>query len=66
MNKICMDKPHFFMLPVRTESTLLNSLIIKVIRGNIKFIELLNHVDKIATQTALFYAARKGHTAMCR
>lgn len=26
----------------------------------------MNHVDKLASQTALYYAARKGHTEMCR
>jgi len=24
--------------------------------------DLINHADKIASQTALYYAARKGHT----
>lgn len=28
--------------------------------------ETINHVDKLATQTALFYAARKGNTEFCR
>lgn len=28
--------------------------------------EVINHVDKLASQTALYYAARKGHTEMCR
>jgi ankyrin repeat protein len=27
---------------------------------------LINHSDKLAGQTALFYASRKGHTEMCR
>lgn len=26
------------------------------------FLETINHVDKLASQTALFYASRKGHT----
>ena len=26
----------------------------------------MNHVDKIANQTALFYAAREGHLDMCK
>ena len=26
----------------------------------------MNHVDKLANQTALYYAARKGFTEMCK
>ena len=29
-------------------------------------IDEINHVDKLASQTALYYAARKGHTEFCR
>lgn len=29
-------------------------------------LDAINHVDKLASQTALYYAARKGHTEMCR
>ena len=27
---------------------------------------VVNHVDKLAKQTPLFYAARKGHLEMCK
>ena len=27
---------------------------------------MTNHIDKLAKQTPLFYAARKGHLEMCR
>lgn len=27
---------------------------------------MISHVDKLAKQTALYYAARKGHLGMCK
>jgi ankyrin repeat protein len=36
-------------------------------RGNFYIkLDAINHVDKLANQTALYYAARKGHTEMCK
>jgi ankyrin repeat protein len=29
-------------------------------------VDAVNHVDKLASQTALYYAARKGNTEFCR
>ncbi len=59
-NKICMGKHPYFMLQAKIDLILFHFLIIKVF--HFLFVDIINHTDKLAHQSALYYAARKGHT----
>lgn len=53
------------MSPSKTESISYTKLSSGKVLFDIKSVDV-NHVDKIANQTPLFYAAREGHLDMCK
>ena len=65
MNKTSTARLLCSMSPSKTESISYTKLSSGKVLFDIKSVDV-NHVDKIANQTPLFYAAREGHLDMCK